>query len=180
MIMDVNEVVRQCQKGDQKAWNMIVDRFSKSIFNIALNFSSNRDDAADITQDIFVKIYKNIDKFKEDKSFSSWIHKIAKNYCIDYWRKNKKNLKVLKIEENLCRDDQTPENSVVREYDVINLRNKLLYLDTDLRLLIIMRDIQDLSYQEISENLDLPLGTVKSRINRARIKLARLIMKDGE
>lgn len=180
MIMEVNEVVRQCKKGDQKAWNMIVDRFSKSIFNIALNFSGNRDDAADITQDIFMKIYTNIDKFKEDRSFSSWIHKIAKNYCIDYWRKNRKNIMVLKIEENLCRDEQTPENEAVKEYDVINLRNKLLHLDADLRLLITLRDIQDLSYQEISENLDLPLGTVKSRINRARIKLAKLMMKNGE
>ena len=180
MIMDVNEVVKHCKKGDQKAWNMIVNRFSKPIFNIAFNFSGNRDDAADITQDIFMKIYTNIDKFKEDKSFSSWIYKISKNYCIDYWRKNKKNTRVLKIEENLCRDEETPENSLVKEYDVINLRKKLFYLDADLRLLITLRDIQDLSYQEISENLDLPLGTVKSRINRARIRLAKLMMKNRE
>jgi len=157
---------------------MVIDKFSKRIYNIALNFFGNGDDAADITQDIFLKVYNNIDKFKEEKNFHSWILKISKNYCIDHWRKNKMNVNRVDFNDRMMKVEQTPEDSVIKEFDLLVLRNRLSLLDPVLRLLLIMRDIQDFSYKDIADNLNIPLGTVKSRINRARIKLAKIFLKE--
>lgn len=176
--MNLAEVVGKCKNGDSEAWNMIINKFSKQIYNIALNFTGNGDDAADLTQEIFLRVYNNIEKFKEDKNFHSWILKISKNYCIDYWRKNKININRVDLDERDVKVDQTPEDTVLKEFDLMILRDKLLLLDPDLRLLLIMRDIQDFSYNYIADNLNIPLGTVKSRINRARIKLAKIFLKE--
>lgn len=159
---------------------MLVDRYSKTIYNLALNFTGNRDDASDITQDIFMKIHTNISKVRDHQHFHSWILKLSKNYCIDYWRKNKKNIFRVELDENISNGKKSPEDIISLESDVQLLRRNLLHLDEELRLVIIMRDIQNQSYEEISENLDLPLGTVKSRINRARAKLAKIFFQQGQ
>lgn len=176
--MNMNEIVRRCKQGNEEAWNMIINKYSKTVYNIALNFAHNREDASDITQDVFFKIYNNIDKFVENKSFTSWILRITKNHCIDYWRKNKKHLNRSEMNENIIFEHQTPEDFSTREFDILTLRKNLFALEPELRLILIMRDIQDFSYNEISENLAIPIGTVKSRINRARIKLAKIFLNE--
>jgi RNA polymerase sigma-70 factor (ECF subfamily) len=181
--MEIQEIVRNLKLGNTEAWNMLVDRYSKKIYNLALNFAGNRDDASDITQDIFLKVYNNINKFEEEKNFNSWILKLSKNYCIDYWRKHKGSKQKLELDENLYNaaihaDALTPEDSMIKKNEIMYLRRKLQELPPDLRSLIIMRDIQDYSYQEISQHLDIPLGTTKSRINRARLKLARIVLSE--
>ena len=180
--MDINKLVKQLKAGDQEAWNMIVNRYSKTVYNMALNFAGNSDDAADITQDIFLKVYNNIKKFDGENTFTAWLLRLSKNYCIDFWRKHKHNRKSLELDDNIRNEytDQadTPEDTVIRNSDIDYLRQKLLLLPPDLRSLIIMRDIQDFSYQEIADNLDIPLGTIKSRINRARTKLAKVILNE--
>jgi RNA polymerase sigma-70 factor (ECF subfamily) len=178
--MDVSEIIVRCRNGDQEAWNMIVNEYSRRIYNMALNFAGNADDASDITQDIFLKIYNNIGKYNEDRSFHSWVLTISKNHCIDYYRKNKRNMMRQELDENTSVSDHTPEDSTIRDADISALREKMAHLDPDLRIMLIMRDIQDYSYQDIAENLKIPLGTVKSRINRGRVKLARLFLNDGD
>lgn len=159
---------------------MIVDRYARTIYNQALNFFGNREDAEDITQDVFMKIFNHIDKFREDKNFNSWVMRISNNYCIDYWRKYKKNVKRIELDENLIKQEDTPEDQVIKDDNVKDLRNKMLILDPDLRMLIIMRDIQGFSYQQIADTLNLPQGTVKSRINRARLKLAKTFLSEED
>ena len=181
--MDIQDIIKRLKADDTEAWNMLVNSFSKKVYNLALNFAGNKDDAADITQEIFLKIYHNIDKFEDERNFSSWVMKLSKNYCIDYWRKNKYSRQNVELDENLYTDSVhdhalTPEDSIIQKNDITYLRNKLQQLPPDLRSLIILRDIQDYSYQEISEHLDIPLGTTKSRINRARLKLAKLILNE--
>ena len=182
--MDINDLVIKLKAGDQEAWSMIVNRYSKTVYNIALNFAGNSDDAADITQDIFLKVYNNIDKFNGENTFTAWLLRLSKNYCIDFWRKHKHNRKTLELDDKIRNEyshhADTPEDSVIRKSDINYLRQKLLLLSPDLRSLIIMRDIQDFSYQEIAENLDMPLGTIKSRINRARTKLAKIVLNEGK
>lgn len=153
---------------------MLIDRYSKTVYNLAFNFCGSSDDANDLTQDIFIKIYKNIDKFDENLNISSWIMRISKNHCIDYWRKNKKNNFRIDLEDNLIKDEHSPEENLIKSGDLNKLREKMLQLKPDARSLLIMRDIQDHSYREIADSLEIPLGTVKSKINRARIQLARL------
>ena len=183
--MEIDAIIRKMKTGDMEAWNMMIDTYSKKIYNLALNFAGNYDDASDITQDIFLKVFNNIDKFHEDKNFNSWLLKLSRNYCIDYWRKNKNHKQKLVLKENLYDDKiqgniKTPEDSEINSQDIQFLRQKLKLLSPDLRALIIMRDIQNFSYQEIAENLDIPLGTTKSRINRARLKLAKIVLNEGK
>jgi len=180
IIMKDEDILNGLKQGDNKAWNMMVDRYSKNIYNMALNFAGNSDDASDITQDIFLKIFNNIQKFKADKNFGSWVMKLSKNHCIDYWRKNKRMLEKVELNENLSHNDKTPEDSALKADQNQNLRNKLLLLKPDSRLLIIMRDIQDYSYLEIADHFNIPLGTTKSRINRARAQLAKHMINKGQ
>lgn len=182
--MDITEIIERLKQRDSEAWNMMINRYSKKVYNFALNFAGNREDASDITQDIFLKVYNNIEKFKEDRNFDSWLLKLSKNYCIDFWRKNKNAKNKVELDENIRNktvhnEQQTPEDSIIKNNDISFLRGKLLLLPPDLRTLIIMRDIQDYSYQDISDNLNIPLGTTKSRINRARAKLAKIVLKEG-
>jgi RNA polymerase sigma-70 factor (ECF subfamily) len=182
--MDITEIIERLKQKDSEAWNMMINRYSKKVYNFALNFAGNREDASDITQDIFLKVYNNIDKFKEDRNFDSWLLKLSKNYCIDFWRKNKNAKNKVELDDNIRNktvhnEQQTTEDSIIKNNDISFLRGKLLLLPPDLRTLIIMRDIQDYSYQDISDNLNIPLGTTKSRINRARAKLAKIVLKEG-
>jgi len=182
--MEVQEIVK-LKKGDSEVWNMMVDRYSKSVYNIALNFAGNSDDASDITQDIFLKVYNNIEKFHEDGNFKSWLLRLAKNHCIDYWRKNKINKSRVELDDNIhtMAEDigqKTPEDTIIQKHDAYFLREKLKILPPELRLLIILRDIQGKSYQEIADEFQIPLGTTKSRINRARAKLAKIILSEGK
>ncbi len=177
--MEITELITRIKSGQQEAWNMLINRYSKSVYNIALNFSGSGDEAADITQDIFLKVYTQMDKYRDEYNFSSWLMKLARNTCIDYWRKNKRSRNQSELEENMAVDGSTPEEASTQSNEAVFLRSLINRINPDLRLLLIMRDIQDKSYQEISEELDLPIGTVKSRINRARIRLAQLYRQQG-
>ncbi|MDY0297886.1 MAG: RNA polymerase sigma factor [Acidobacteriota bacterium] len=178
--MDIKLLIEQIADGDPGAWSMIVDRYSKGIYNLALNFAGNADDAADITQDIFIKLFSNIHKFTPEGNFNAWLMRMARNQCIDFWRKNRKNRNMLQLDEEIRLDDRDEEQHMIDHIDVQKLRRHINRLDPELRVLLIMRDVQNHSYQEIAASLDLPLGTVKSRINRGRIKLARLFRQGDE
>jgi RNA polymerase sigma-70 factor (ECF subfamily) len=172
--MEIADILSKCKEGNQEAWNMLINNYSKSVYNIALNFFAERDIAADVTQDIFIKLYHNLGKFREEKNFSSWIFTISRNYCVDYWRKNKKHLiNKQDLDENISSSKPTPEENLVKRSEIEILRKKISQLEPDLKIALILRDIHDLSYQEIAERLSIPEGTIKSRINRARLKLAQ-------
>lgn len=158
---------------------MLIDRYSKPVYNIALNFCRNPEDASDITQEIFIKVFKNIDKIDERYNFTSWIFKISKNHCIDHWRKNKKNYNNLEFSEKTIGEENSPEKNFLKDNDIILLRNMLTRLKPDARLLIILRDIRGHSYKEISDIMDIPEGTVKSGINRARLKLTEIYKNEN-
>jgi len=178
--MEITEILARCKNGDQEAWNMMINSYSKSVYNIALNFFAERDIAQDVTQEIFIKIYHNLDKFREEKNLSSWIFTISRNYCIDYWRKNKKYfVNTQELDERIGFGKPTPEENLITESEIEKLRKKISQLDPELRLILILRDIQDLSYRDIAEKFSIPEGTVKSRINRARVKLAQAFMREG-
>lgn len=178
--MDIADILSKCRGGNQEAWNMLINSYSKSVYNIALNFFAERDIASDVTQEIFIKVYHNLDKFREEKNFSSWIFTISRNFCIDYWRKNKKYLlNSQELDEKIGTGLPTPEDQLIKESEIEVLRKKIAQLEPDLRLILILRDIHDLSYQEIAEKFSIPEGTVKSRINRARLKLAQAYIREG-
>jgi len=178
--METTDILAKCKNGDPVAWNQMINAYSKAVYNIALNFFAERDIAQDVTQEIFIKIYHNLDKFREDKNFSSWVFTLSRNYCIDYWRKNKKYfLHTQELDEKLSVGNPSPEENLINESEIEKLRKNISQLEPELRLILILRDIQDLSYQEIAKNFSIPEGTVKSRINRARLKLAQAFIREG-
>jgi RNA polymerase sigma-70 factor (ECF subfamily) len=175
-------LIERCLNGDQAAWETIVRLYWRRVFNIAYKFVGRHDMAEDLTQDVFLKLYKSLDTFDRRANFQTWLISVSRNLCIDHYRS------VRKERETISRDvDASDLHPVSRETAadtrleqrdrVVLLRQALDKLAPTLRTAVMLRDIQELTYQEIADKLHLPEGTVKSRINRGRTELARQIQK---
>ncbi len=175
-------LIERCLTGDQQAWEQIVRQHWRKVYNLAYKFVGKHDEAEDLTQDIFVKIFKALKTFDRRANFQTWLISISRNLCIDHYRS------VRKERETMARDvdaselspaskERSPlalaEHSDLREM----LRKALAELPETLRTAVVLRDLQEFSYQEIADQLQLPEGTVKSRINRGRLELARQVRK---
>jgi len=178
----VETLIQRCLNGDQAAWDLIVAQYWRKVFNVAYKFVGKHDEAEDLTQDIFLKIFKSLDTFDRRANFQTWLISVSRNLCIDHYRS------VRKERETIDRDvdpgelaPASPEPgpvAVLEQRDRVTLlRRALAALPETLRAAVLMRDIQELSYQEIADRLRLPEGTVKSRINRGRTELAGQIRK---
>jgi len=177
----IDAVIQRCLAGDQEAWGQIVKQHWRKVFNIAYKFTGKHDEAEDLTQEIFLKVFKSLDRFNRDADFSTWLGSVARNYCIDRYRAHKREREVLV--EDLLAFDSAPASSgnphrALEDRDRRSfLRKGLDLLPEKLREAVILRDLQGLSYQEMADRLHLPEGTVKSRINRGREELARLLLR---
>ena len=175
------ELIERCLRKDNTAWDQIVARFRRRVFHIAYKFTGRHDDAEDLTQEIFLKVFKSLDKFNRDADFSTWLSSVARNYCIDHYRASKREKEV--VVEDLLAFDLAPASSgnphrALEDRDRRSfLRRGLDLLPSKLREAVILRDLQGLSYQEMADRLGLPEGTVKSRINRGREELTRLLLR---
>ncbi len=179
---DVEALIQRCLKGDQLAWDAIVKQYWRKVFNVAYKFVGKHDEAEDLTQDIFLKIFKSLDTFDRRANFQTWLISISRNLCIDHYRSVRKERET--IDRDVDTSDLSPQShdpspvAALEQRDrVALLRDAMAALPETLRTAVLMRDIQELSYQEIAEQLRLPEGTVKSRINRGRTELARQIRK---
>ena len=154
----------------------------RKVFNVAYKFVGKHDEAEDLTQDIFLKIFKSLDTFDRRANFQTWLISISRNLCIDHYRSVRKERET--IDRDVDANDLSPVSreigpvAALEQRDrVVLLRQAMAALPETLRTAVLMRDIQELSYQEIADALRLPEGTVKSRINRGRTELARQIRK---
>src|SRR5262249_36972490 len=179
---DIETLIRQCLKGDQHAWDQIVRTYWRKVFNVAYKFVGKHDEAEDLTQDIFLKIFKSLDTFDRRANFQTWLISVSRNLCIDHYRSVRKERETIDREGDP--GDVAPAISepgavaALEQRDRVTLlRQALAALPETLRTAVLMRDIQELTYQEIAHRLRLPEGTVKSRINRGRTELARQIRK---
>lgn len=179
-------LVKRLKSRDIKAFEELVSIYDKKIYNYAYGFTLNHEDSLDITQEVFLKVYRNIDKFQENSSISTWIYKITSNVCVDIIRKNNKNKTVAITPENEEIINQLQDSSASAEQIVENhelsdeLSDSIKKLDYDAKQIIVMRDILELSYSEIAEILKLEDGTVKSKISRSRKKLREIILQKRE
>jgi RNA polymerase sigma-70 factor (ECF subfamily) len=178
----IDAVIQRCLAGDQTAWEQIVRQHWRKVFNIAYKFTAKHDEAEDLTQDVFLKIFKSLNTFDRRANFQTWLVSVSRNLCIDHYRS------VRKERETIDRDVDAGELSPVAQTvspmaalehrDRVELLKKALHqLPPALREAVLLRDIQELSYQEIAERQHLPEGTVKSRINRGRLELARQLKR---
>ncbi|HEY8350494.1 MAG TPA: sigma-70 family RNA polymerase sigma factor [Clostridia bacterium] len=185
--MDQNErlLISKAKAGDVEAFEQLIEAYQKKVYNLALRMTGNQDDAADLAQEAFIRVFRSISGFKEQSSFSTWVYRITTNVCLDEIRK-RKNRKVISIDEEIHMDDGDIKRQVISEEplpDELAEREELRSivnaainsLPEDQRIVLTLRDLNGLSYDEIAKILDCPGGTVKSRINRARQALRNVL-----
>jgi len=180
----VETLIQRCLRGDQSAWDLIVKQHWRKVFNVAYKFVGKHDEAEDLTQDIFLKIFKSLDTFDRRANFQTWLISISRNLCIDHYRSVRRERESIDhgVDANqltMAASEAGPLAALEHRDRVTLLRRALGALPRTLRTAVIMRDIQEMSYQEIASRLSLPEGTVKSRINRGRTELARQVLKIG-
>jgi RNA polymerase sigma-70 factor (ECF subfamily) len=177
------KMVERCLQGDDTAWEAVVNSYARRIYNLTYRYTCRREEAEDLTQEIFIRVYQNLKSFRADSgSFQSWVMKVGRNLIIDHYRRTRRFQQTAGTEEmetmNL-KDDKVlnPHRSVEQSEASLFLREGLQALAPELKEAIILRDLEGMAYQEIAELLSIPEGTVKSRINRARLELAKLLTK---
>lgn len=182
---DLELVKLAVEKRDQDAFAKLMNRYKDSIFFMVLKMIHNRDDAEDITMESFSKAFNNIERYDQKYAFSTWLFKIATNNCIDFIRKKRlETTSIDKTTENdkgdeigidIKSDALNPEEGMMKAQRVFSVRAHLNKLDPKYRQLIELRYYEELSYEEIAEQLELPLGTVKAQLFRAKDMLYKII-----
>ncbi len=184
-IAEDHELVREALDGDQKAYARLREKYHGSLNGMLYRMVKNQEDAEDLTQEAFIKAFKSLESFNPQYAFSTWLYRIASNNCIDYLRK--KRLKTVSMDEPLS----TRQGEMERQYEDVNaplpdeaitareraviLKQAIENLPEKYRLVIEMRHGQDMEYQDIADELELPLGTVKAHLFRARARLAKAL-----
>jgi RNA polymerase sigma factor (sigma-70 family) len=177
-------LVLRAKDGDQKAYAELMQRYKDSIYFMALKMVNNKDDAMDLTVETFGKAFENIEKYKPDFAFSTWLFRIATNNCIDFIRKKRLNVVSLQSLTEEERDEKqlqivsntlNPEETSIKKQESEKLKSIVEQLPQRYRSLIILRYYDERSYEEISQQLDLPLGTVKAQLFRARDLMSNIM-----
>lgn len=185
------ELVQQAVKGNQKAYEKLMSRYRDSIYYMVLKMVHNRDDAEDLTIEAFGKAFKNLEKYSPEYAFSTWLFKIATNNCIDFIRK--KRLKTTSIDQSMHEEDDgmtmaqrieseglDPEEVAIKEQRKVLMRGVIQKLNPKYRVLIELRYFEEYSYDEIASELELPLGTVKAQLFRAKELLYNILKHSKE
>jgi RNA polymerase sigma-70 factor (ECF subfamily) len=186
------QLVRRCRAGDGAAWEELVRSYGKRVYNICYRFTGSRDDADDLTQDVFIRVYRTLDSYDPEKAaFMTWLATMTRNMLVDHFRKGKYDRITDSIEGTTTDDDEgptladqladaaaPPDASLASRETREQVHKALQKLSPDLREAVILRDLQDMDYKEIAVALKVPEGTVKSRINRGRTELARILQRN--
>jgi RNA polymerase sigma-70 factor (ECF subfamily) len=183
------ELVERAKDGCQQSYSLLLERHKSSIYHLMLRMTNDREDAYDLTMEAFGKAFTRMGSYVPNYAFSTWLYKIAVNNCIDHVRK--KRLTVLSIDERMDEEGQqdysstlhatglNPEEAVIREQRIGLMRQVLGRLNEKYRIMIELRYFQELSYDEIATELDIPLGTVKAQLFRAKELLLDLLSRPG-
>ena len=184
-------LVRRCIAGDAAAWEELVERYHRRIYNICYRFAGSADDAQDLTQDVFIKMYRTLNTYDIERgAFMTWVTTMARNLLVDHFRKTKQDrvtdsldVAPTEREDAMPLSEQLPDTAAPPDARAQSqqvgetVHRALQKLSPDLREAVILRDLQDMDYKEIATVLKVPEGTVKSRINRGRAELARLLQR---
>jgi RNA polymerase sigma-70 factor (ECF subfamily) len=178
------ELIRRARSGDGAAWEEVVSTFSRRIFNLAYRFTSSVDGAEDLTQEVFIRIYRTLDQYDPKQGdLANWLMRLARNLIIDDYRhrqRNPQNSMADAVDDHtyhLRAVGTSAQKEIERKELAAQVQEGIDKLPEDLKTCVILRDIEELSYQEIVDVLKIPEGTVKSRINRGRIELAKILRR---
>ena len=184
-------LVRRCLAGDALAWEEIVQRYHRRIYNICYRFAGSPDDAQDLTQEVFIKMYRTLNSYDLGRgAFMTWVTTVTRNLLVDHFRKSNQDRMTDSLdtvtsehEDAMPLSEQIPDKAAPPDRGVQSRETReavhraLQKLSPELREAVILRDLQDMDYREIAGVLRVPEGTVKSRINRGRAELARLLQR---
>lgn len=177
--MDELELIEKCKDSDTNAFENLILIYEAKIYNLCFYILKNKEDALDASQEVCIKIYKSISKFKGDSKFSTWVYRVTYNTCIDHVKKRKDDIPY----DDFINSENNMENKIDGIIESRELKHEIksciMKLNEDFRTIVILRDIDGLSYQEIATILKIEVGTVKSRLSRARDTLKNELIKNG-
>ncbi len=180
-------IVERCLSGDANAWEDLVRQHTRRVYGLCYRFTGRDSEAQDLTQDVFLRVFRALGSFRSAEGcFTTWLTRLTRNLLIDHYRRTRNQRVTDSIEEQLPRVEQgfvavsRPDSQLAGREASELLQNALSRLSPELRETIILRDLQEMEYREIAQVLDIPEGTVKSRLNRGRAELARLLKKHRE
>lgn len=184
---EIIALIHQAKKGDEKAFKILMKKFYRSVYFLIFKIVKNEFDAEDVTIEVFTKVFYNLDMYTETHSFSTWLFKIASNHAIDFLRKQKYTKTHVNIDKpldeetnwyiDLPSDNETPEKELINKQNAQTLKDIIEVLPEDIKEIIILRFIEEMSYKEIAKKVKQPIGTVKARIFRGRNLLMSMLRK---
>ncbi len=180
------QLVQQCLRGSGSAWEELVRRHARRIYNLCYRFTGNRAESEDLSQEVFLRIYRTIGSYRSAHGgFATWMTSVTRNLLIDHYRRTKRDRMTdslddaMPVIENKESSARRPDQHAMLGELSAQVQSALRRVSPELREAVILRDLQGLEYQEIQQVLQVPEGTVKSRINRGRIELARVLEQMG-
>lgn len=184
-------LVRRCVAGDAEAWEEIVRQYNRRIYNVCYRFTGSADSAEDLAQEVFIKMYRTLSTYSSDKgAFTTWIMTMTRNLLVDHFRKSRQDRVTDSLDAGITEEEDaallsdriqdsgpSADDRIQRRETQEMVQKAIQKLSPELREAVILRDLQDMDYKEIAVALKVPEGTVKSRINRGRMELARLLSR---
>jgi len=178
------ELLQRCLSGENSAWEGLLNAYTRRIYNLCYRFTGRPEEAEDLTQEVFIKVFQTLRTFDSAQgSFSTWLHRVARNHLVDHYRRTRKDRMTGSIEDDSAMIEEKPgpgsgpADQLEAKEQKEQLQRALDRLSPDLREAVVLRDLHDLDYLEIAQVLGVPQGTVKSRINRGRLELARVLKR---
>jgi len=171
------QLIARARSGDERAFRVLLSKYERPVFSICLRMVRDREQAADLTQESFIKVFSMLERYNPTYAFSSWLFKITSNHCIDYLRKRRIDTLPMdvpidgekgEIQRQYVAPDLDPEQEMVKKEKMLRLEEAIGELPEHYRVMLVLRHQENLSYEDIAVTLDIPLGTVKARIHRAR------------
>lgn len=182
--IDEKDLVTRCRQGNDDAWRELVDRFGQKVYAIAYHFTLKREDAEELSQEIFLKLFENLHRYDGGFPLVAWILSVSRNLCIDRYRRRKREKSFRFVSDEtvtaLLKSEDDPAGMALKKERTQMLFAALADVPEDLAEILILRDLNGLAYDEIGKALELPEGTVKSRLFRARAEVARKIRERHE
>jgi RNA polymerase sigma-70 factor (ECF subfamily) len=180
------QLVQQCLRGEGSAWEELIRRHTRRIFNLCYRFTGNGSEAEDLAQEVFLRVYRTLASYRSAHGgFATWMTSVTRNLLIDHYRRTKRDRltdsldDAMPVVENKESSARRPDEQALLGELRAQIQAALQHLSPELREAVILRDLQGLEYMEIQAVLSVPEGTVKSRINRGRIELARILQQMG-
>ena len=178
------ELLKRCLSGDNRAWEALLKAHNRKIYNLCYRFTGRTVEAEDLTQEVFIKIFQTLKSYDQEQgTFNTWLTRVARNHLVDHYRRTKRDRATSSLDdedghiEAAASPSDGPEEGLEARERRELIQEGLGKLSPDLREAVILRDLQDMDYSEIARVLDVPEGTVKSRINRGRLELARALKR---